>query len=556
MDDTIHVIGHKNPDADAVCAAIAYAAFKKAKGDRRFKAARCGNSNPRIDTICERFGVRVPPLISDVTPRVRDIMVTKFQSVTAGHTCAEALQIIEENDLRILPVLDAQGCILGTISVFQLGQYFMPRMDDIMAMRRVHTSLGSIARALDARILNVRDPEKVEPLFMRVASMDLRSFGTFPKLPGVKPAQSITIVGDREDIQMKAIELGVRLIIVSSDLAVPQRVIDAATAAGVSVFASAYDSATTSLIVRAATPVGFLYKPGATAFGPEERLHAVSRRVAREPDALFAVVDSGKRLLGVFSKTDLIKPPRTQLVLVDHNELGQAVDGAAEVRILEIIDHHRLANPPTSYPIRFINEPVGSTCTIIARLFQNEGIAPAPAIAGILMSGIISDTLLLQSPTSTEADAEVLPWLASLAEINPRELADLIFKSGSLIRSLDPVSVVRADLKPYEENSVRFTLSQVEEPDFNNFFDRVDEIRDALEFVREDAGCDFSGLLVTDINTHDSLFIVAGPGELLDEIHQNFPCHPGCPDIFEMKGVVSRKKQLMPYIVSVLARAN
>jgi manganese-dependent inorganic pyrophosphatase len=236
-------------------------------------------------------------------------------------------------------------------------------------------------------------------------------------------------------------------------------------------------------------------------------------------------------------------------VLVDHNELTQAVPGADEVTITEIIDHHRLGPMATPQPILFINEPVGSTCTIVADLFRRHGLKPTPDLAGLMMAGLISDTLLLQSPTSTPKDAEVLAWLESHAKIKRQALADLIFSSGSVILASPPDKVIRSDFKVYEEDEVRFAVSQVEELGFDNFWSHAKAMTKALADLRADEKLAFACLLVTDINTQNSLMLVQGDPEFIRRISYT---HVQQDEIFDLPGVVSRKKQLIPYLTSLL----
>jgi manganese-dependent inorganic pyrophosphatase len=245
----------------------------------------------------------------------------------------------------------------------------------------------------------------------------------------------------------------------------------------------------------------------------------------------------------------LLKPVRTQLVLVDHNELTQAVTGADHVTITEIIDHHRLAPLATPQPILFLNEPVGSTCTIIADLFRRDNLRPSPQIAGILMSGIIADTLHLNSPTSTEKDTLLLAWLSQIAGVDSRQLADEIFSSGSIILSSPPDNVIRSDYKIYDEDRVRFAVSQVEELGFGNFWKHSRQLAAALDQLCLTETLAFACLLVTDINTQNSLLVVKGSEDLIRRITYPAVEHD---EIFDMPGIVSRKKQLIPYLTTVL----
>lgn len=544
-----YIIGHRNPDADAICSAIAYAALKQAKGETRFTAARCGNTNVRIDSILNRFNVPLPPFIGDVTPRARDIMQTDIKKVFLQSTCKEALEIMDEYDLRCLPVVDGDNKLQGSVSIFDLGDYFIPKPRQERKMRQVHTSLRKIVEALNAEVFFAFEADKEEDLFVRIGAMDIRSFGKFYSDDQTLASSSIIVVGDRYDIQHRSLQLGVRMIVITGNLPIEPDVINVAKERGVSLIVSPEDSATTSLIIRSAGIVDNVMSTKLVTVSPEEKLSVIRRKIASTRALAFMVVDENNTLLGVFTNSDLLKPVRKSLILVDHNELSQAVTGADQVHIAEIIDHHRLGNAGTQQPILFINSPVGSTCTIIADLFQREGITPEPSIAGVMMGGIISDTLNLKGPTTTEKDCEVLSWLASIAGISADDLADIIFSSGSVILGMCPEDVVQADCKLYDEEGVRFSVSQVEELGYENFWQREQVIEEALESYRAKENLLFSCLMVTDIYTQNSLLVVRGDEAFIDSI--SYP-HKDRSDVFEMTGVVSRKKQLVPYLSSVL----
>ena len=216
MEDTIYVIGHKNPDVDAICSAIAYSSLKEALGQKHYVPARCGNINTRISTILEHFDVAPPTFIGDVTPRVHDIMIPseKVFKITAKSTYAEALEIIDTHDIRALPIVDEKNRATGLISIFQLGEYFIPNPSQPKRMRIVNTSVKAIVHALDAEVINLSEESRIEELFIRVAVMDEKSFADFSQKEGT-PEESIVIVGDRSDIQERAIELGIRILVIT-----------------------------------------------------------------------------------------------------------------------------------------------------------------------------------------------------------------------------------------------------------------------------------------------------------------------------------------------------
>ena len=544
-----YVIGHKNPDADSICSAIAYAAYKEARNQPGYIAARCGNSNARIDAILARFEHALPILLTDVTPRVRDVMVSKVVSIPQDATCAEALELIDAHDVRVLPVVTEDRRVTGTVSIFQLGGFFVPKVRALREMRMVHTSLGHIARALHARVVHLPESDREEELYVRVGAMDVKSFGRAAQSDGILSSQSIIIVGDRRDIQLKSIDMCVRLLVITGNLPIEDEIVERARTAGVALMVSPYDTATTAWVIRSATKIERLIERKFASLSPDQRLSDLRKKLAVSNVTAYVVLGDDGRLQGIMTKTDVLKPVRTRLVLVDHNEMTQAVNGADEVTITEVIDHHRIGSLATSQPILFINDPVGSTCTIISELFRRDGLAPTPQIAGILMGGIISDTLNLQSPTSTEKDALQLAWLSRLANVDAKQLADLIFSSGSVILASSPDKVIRTDFKIYEEDAVRFAVSQVEELGFGNFWQKSKDLLRALdELCIEESLC-FACLLVTDINTQNSLLLLKGDPEFTKRITYQ-SVEDG--EIFDLPGIVSRKKQLIPYLTTLL----
>jgi manganese-dependent inorganic pyrophosphatase len=544
-----YIIGHKNPDADAICSAMAYAAFKEASGQTGYVAARCGNSNARIDAILNRFGATLPEFVGDVTPRVEDIMQRNPYVVSVDDTCARALELLDLHDVRALPVLDREGRLDGYVSIFGLGDYFIPKPKRATSMRKVQSSIAAIIRSIGGTEVIAFDQAAVDELYVRVAAMELESFGKSATAEGIPNNKSIIVVGDRDDVHRRAISMGVRLIIVTGGHRMKPETLALAQDAKVSVAYADTDSATTAWAVRAATLIGGLVQRDAPRFSPQEKLAVIRRRIIQSNALIYHVIDEDARLVGVFSKSDILKPVRTRLVLVDHNELSQAVDGANEVEIAEVVDHHRLGNPHTTQPILFLNRPLGSTCSIVADMFRTAGLTPSPQIAGLMMCGIISDTLLLQSPTTTPLDVSLLAWLTRIADADPRALADMIFNAGSVLSTLSPDAAVRADCKLYNEGDKRFSVAQVEELGFNNFWKCSDSLLESLEKYRRENGLHFTCLLVTDIDTQGSLLLVRGDPDILQGITYS-PKTP--PYIFDLPGIVSRKKQLMPFLAGLL----
>ena len=547
--NTTYIVGHRNPDADAICSAIAYAAFKEQRGEKGYAPARCGNSNARIDTILQRFNQPLPHYLSDVSPRVRDLMVTDIISVPESATCAEALELIDRHGVNVIPVTSAERRTVGTVSLAHMGGFFIPRIKEPRQTRQVHTSLDRIVRALDARVYHAVDAHRLEELFIRIGAMDIGTFWKISAREKISPAQSLIIVGDRRDVQLRCIELGIRALVISGNLPVADDVIAQARERGVSILGCAHDTATTAWAVRTAATLDRVIERKFTTINPDTRVADLRKKFGIASTHALLVAGEDGVLQGILTKSDLLRPVNTRLVLVDHNEMTQAVSGAEEVTITEIIDHHRLGALNTQQPILFINEPVGSTCTIVADLFRRENLKPSPEIAGIMMSGLISDTLLLNSPTTTPKDGIILNWLSEIAGVDPRKLADEIFSSGSVILANPPERVVRSDFKIYEEEGVRFAVSQVEELGFGNFWQHAKAIAAALQDLRDGEHLAFACLLVTDINTQNSLLIAKGDSGLIQRISY---AHVEQDEVFDLPGIVSRKKQLIPYLSSLL----
>jgi manganese-dependent inorganic pyrophosphatase len=281
----------------------------------------------------------------------------------------------------------------------------------------------------------------------------------------------------------------------------------------------------------------------------EQPLSEARRITDRANQPIFPVTDETGKLVGIVSKSDLLSPPKRKLVLVDHNEISQAVDGAEESDILEVVDHHRLGGSlKTTQPIKLTMEPVGSTCTLIARQFRNHRLNPSPGIAICMVSGIISDTLFLRSPTTTDIDREMLEWLKPFCGLDLESYAQEFFAVGSALRTCTPSQVVREDCKEFTENKHRFTISQIEEIGFELFWNRKDELQAALAELSQSRGLEFSALLVTDIVTNSSLLLMSQEPPGWESI--NYPRVDR--RLYKLDNVVSRKKQLLPLISRLL----
>jgi manganese-dependent inorganic pyrophosphatase len=545
----ILVIGHRNPDTDAICSAIGYAEFKRRTGMTEAVAARCGDTNDRIDFVLNTFGVPAPKFVADVSPKISDVMQRKILSVRPDATAADALRLMDEKNLRILPVMDAEQKCRGLLSLFKLSKFLFPavsRHPGQQNSREVLSSLASLAQTLDGKLVVGIDAEREDELILMIGAMGLESFAA--RLDKFPPEQCCVIVGDRWDIQNVAIREGVRVLIVTGGIEVEPKTVEAAQKKNVSVITSPHDTATTASLCRAAVAVRHVLNEEFLCFRENAPLAAVREEATASGYLAFPVLDGEGQMIGILSKTDFLKTVTRKLILVDHNELSQAVQGADEVEIIEIIDHHRIGALATQQPILFRNEPVGSTCTIVADCFFRQGVELPRPIAGLLLAGVVSDTLNLTSPTTTSRDAEVLKKLEQISQVNAREFTEKLFASGSLLTLKPAPQAVATDCKEYSENGVKFSVAQIEEIGFEQFWKRKDELLAALEDYRAKRAYLFSTLLVTDVATQSSLLLVVGEEKFIKRID-----HPRLePGIYELRDVVSRKKQLLPYLTHCL----
>ncbi len=545
----ILVIGHRNPDTDAICSAIGYAEFKRRTGMAEAVAARCGDTNDRIDFVLNTFGVPAPKFVADVSPKVADVMQRRILSVRPDATAAEALRLMDEKNVRILPVMDAERKCRGLLSLFKLSKFLFPAVSRHAGQhnsREVLSSLSSLAQTLDGELVVGIDAEREQELILMIGAMGLETFAA--RLENFPLEKSCVIVGDRWDIQNVAIREGVRVLIVTGGISVEAKTVEAARKNGVSVITSPHDTATTASLCRAAVCVRHVLNEEFLCFRENAPLAAVRDEAMSSGYLAFPVLNGEGETVGILSKTDFLQTVSRRLILVDHNELSQAVQGADEVEIIEIIDHHRIGALATQQPILFRNEPVGSTCTIVADCFFRHDVELPKAIAGLLLAGIVSDTLNLTSPTTTTRDAEVLKRLEQIAQVNAREFTEKLFASGSLLTLKPAPQAVTTDCKEYAERNLKFSVAQIEETGFEQFWKRKDELLVALENYRASKAYHFSALLVTDVSTQNSLLLVVGDEKFIKRID-----HPRLePGIYELRDVVSRKKQLLPYLTHCL----
>lgn len=544
---SLFVFGHKNPDTDAICSALAYANLLRKTSRPDAIAACCGPPNKRTEFVLRRAGLETPRIVMDVRPEVEDVCRTDVVTACDTEVFSEVYERLKQHSLRAIPVLSNDGELVGILNLLDLLELVFQGDDDPAQSRLVNSSLAKICECLRGHFQHVSSADQREDFIVSVGAMSAHGF-----IEHIKdfPSEKLLVVsGDRPTIQLPALERGVRCLVVTGGYELSPGLLELAKAKDVSVLVSPFDTGTTTVRIKSARGIASAITDRFISLSTKDSLAAARASVERSRQSIFPVLDDAQKLFGVLSKSDLIDPPKPQLVLVDHNEMGQAVDGASEADIIEVLDHHRLGGSlRSSQPIRFVNEPVGSTCTLVAMRYRASGIEPSPAYALCMASGIISDTIKLRSPTTTDIDREIYQWLGGLCSCDLDQFAHDFFEIGSALQTCSPEEVVREDCKEFSEAGHRFSISQIEELGFGLFWDRQKEIRKALEELAVQKNLDFAALLVTDISSSGSLLMMSSEPACWEEI--NYP-RVG-PNLYKLENVVSRKKQLLPLICSLL----
>jgi manganese-dependent inorganic pyrophosphatase len=543
----VFVFGHRNPDTDAICAALAYADFLRLTTIPEAVAACCGPPNLRTEFVLETAKLDLPRIVMDVRPEVGDICQRDVVTACEDEVFYEVYERLKRHSLRSVPVKGSDGSVCGLISLVELLEVVFQDGDDALGSRRVSSCLDKICRVLGGEFQHAGDIHQPADFLVMVGAMSAHGFKE--RLHRFDPSQLLVVTGDRPTIQLPALERGVRGMVVTGGYDLSPDLLELAQEKNVTVIKSPFDTATTTIKIKTARAIKNAIQRKFVTLSDKQPLAEARRLFDRASQPMFPVVDDEGHLIGVVSKTDLINPPKPRLVLVDHNEITQAVDGAEESEILEVLDHHRLGGSlKTTQPIRLSMEPVGSTCTLVARRYREAGLKPTKGIAICLASGIISDTLFLRSPTTTDVDRDMLYWLEPLCQINLEEYAQEFFAIGSALRTCTSSQVVREDCKEFIENKHRFTISQIEEIGFDLFWSRKDELQSALVELSQSKGLEFSALLVTDIVSNSSLLLMSQEPAGWEAI--NYPRVDR--KLYKLDNVVSRKKQLLPLISRLL----
>lgn len=539
----IYIIGHRNPDTDSICSAIGYAHLKQALGEN-VVAARAGKVNAETKYALEYFHMQQPLLLSDLYPRVKDVLLDCKIVVKQHDTLRQLGEIMRDHDLRSVPVTDSKGILVGIVTVSDLAKRYFQELG-MANLSDMRVRYRDIIAAIDAKVL----VDGIESDFIqgdvRIAAGSLKTIKA-----GIKE-NDIVLIGDRHDETIiDCVEQGISVLIITGNGRVSADVIEAAEARHMFVLSTPYDTYTTARLINQCVPVRRIMHENPVCFKPMDLLSDIKGTMEETHYRNYPVIENG-RLVGFVSRDELTMPERDRVILVDHNERGQAVEGIEEAKIVEVIDHHRLGGIQTSEPIFTHAEPVGCTATIVANMhWQQDVDIPAP-VAGLLLSAILSDTVLFKSPTCTPYDKKTAERLAEIAGVDLKEYGMAMLKAGSGIGDMTPMEIAKNDSKEFQMGDYHLLISQISVMDTKEVLGLEPQLIEAMTTICEKEGFDMSLVMVTDILEEATYLLYAGSPKTL--IGEAFKKDASGTHVY-LPGVMSRKKQIVPQLSEAVKR--
>lgn len=541
----IYVTGHRNPDTDSICSAIGYAHLKQALGENAVPA-RAGKINAETKYALEHFKMEQPLLLTDLYPRVKDVTIDCKIVVKQHDTLRHLGEVMREHNLKSVPVTDSKGILVGIVTVSDLAKrYFQELGMQNLADMRVR--YRDIIAATDSKVIVSGEEGDTIRGNVRIAA------GSIKTIKNTIGENDIVIIGDRHDETLiDCVNQGISCLIVSNNGRVPADVIEEGEKKGMFVLSTPYDTYTVARLINQCVPIRRIMHPNPVCFKPMDLLSDIKGTMESTNFRNYPVLENG-RLVGLVSSDQLMVPERERVILVDHNERGQAVEGIEEARVLEIIDHHRIGGVQTSEPIYMHSEPVGCTATIVANMHWHRDVDIPSSIAGLLLSAIISDTVLFKSPTCTPYDKKTAERLAEIARVDLQEYGMTLLKAGSGIGDMTPQEIVKNDLKEFTIGDYRVIVSQISVMDPKEVMDIEPKLIEAMHDLCEKEGFDLSLVMVTDILQEATYLLYSGSPKTL--IGEAFKKDASGTHVY-LPGVMSRKKQIIPPLSEAVKRIN
>ena len=540
----VWVVGHKNPDTDSICAAIAYANLKNQADGNRYEAKRAGELNEETKYVLDTFGVKSPGLITDVGAQVKDIEIRKTPGVSGKISLKRAWEMMKEQNVVTLPVTDKENNLEGLIITGDIATSYMDVYDNSI-LSRAKTQYQNIVDTLDGTMLCGNEHAYFMKGKVVVGSANPETMEQFLE------DDDLVIMGNRYDAQICALESNASCIVIAGSPQVPKTIVKMAEEKHCVLITTDYDTYTAARLINQSMPIKFfMRREQLVTFETEEYIDEVREIMSKEKHRDFPVLDEDGKYIGMISRRNLLNMKKKQLILVDHNEKTQAVDGIGGADILEIIDHHRIGSLETMSPVFFRNQPLGCTATIIYQMYQEAGIKVEPKIAGLLCSAIVSDTLLFRSPTCTPVDEMAARALADIAGIDIEKYAMEMFSAGSNLKDKSDEEIFYQDFKRFTSGKVTIGIGQI--TSLNG--DELDRLKRRMEAFMEKAlennGLNMIFFMLTNIMTESSEILCCGQNAKQIVI-EAFDLPEDSEEII-LKKVVSRKKQVVPLLMSTL----
>lgn len=540
--EKVFICGHKNPDTDSVASAACYAYLKSQINKMyEFVPIRCGTVNEQTKFIFKKSEAALPEYMKDIYPKVVDSMTTSVITAEETDPLSKFLRILREKNLRFMPVINKDNVYEGMLGVNDVTELFL--RDDRAAKPVFTLRADTLRRSLRGTVLNVGELEDFSASVV-VATMAYDDFLT-RITNSADEEKTLLITGNRQNILQEAFKKKYPAIIIVGLSEDACKQLDFGNYKGW-VFYSPFDSSQTIRCVEMATPIGKLLKK-IEPCAPFDYIDSVAEAISQSATKSLPVVADGK-LVGVITGTDVLKRKRARLIMMDHNEATQAIDGVETAELMEIVDHHRLGTIKTSSPVTFYAKPVGSTCTLVYQLFKTYRVDIPKKYAMLLLGGMLSDTVIMKSPTTTQDDINAINDLAALCEIDPKEYGVEIFSATDGLASRSANDIIGTDFKIFEEYGIRFGISQAETVTLAQLGEVKGKLYDELFKIKDNNKLDWMMLLVTDIIKEESQLLTTGfaPAE------QIFKYEKLDDKLFYLPGVLSRKKQLLPEISRIL----
>lgn len=545
MSDLVYVSGHRNPDTDSICSAIAYSYLLNATNKYNAIPVRLGEINRETEYVLKRFGVEHPVLLKTVKQKVEDLNYDKVTVFSKDLTLKTAWFLLKQQNLKSAPILDEHGQLLGLLSTSNIIEGYMDQWDSEV-LKKAKTPVENVIDTLEANVIYLNESLKVVEGDIHIAAMS----GSEAK-KRIHENDVVIVGGDRSDDLEELISVKPSLIVLTGSLTADENVVKKCEEQGISIISTPFNTYQTSQQIVQAIPVEYvMIKGDIKTFSTDDTLDYMKEVMSETRYRGYPVIDLNNRCVGSISRFALLKGLRKKVILVDHNERGQSIPGIEEADILEIVDHHRVADIQTVGPLLFRGEPLGSTATIVTKIFDELDVEMPSHIAGLLLGAVVSDTLLFKSPTCTPVDTKIAKKLAEIAGVDIQEFAMEMFKAGTSLVGKTVDEIFNQDFKKFSFDNLQVGVAQVNSMDIEGFLPYKKDMLDYMNKFAEDNNLEFTLLLLTDIINANSEIFVGGPRPELVEKAFNVQLTE-CQGT--LAGVISRKKQVVPAITAVMS---